>query len=421
MRPQSLSLLRVALAAVSLSACSTTERAQVPAQVPAPYPHANEPIGALREIYDGVLTPDAAIRTFRNIDRLLPVATVPASTSPRALEASGASLPELRITDNATSYSLEEFLEGNRVAALLVLHNGRIVEERYRYDNTPRTRWMSMSVAKSVTSTLVGAALRDGSVTSLDDQVVQYVPALAGSAYDGVTVRQVLMMASGVSWRETYTDSTSDRRHLLDAQLSLTPGSLMQVMGGLPRAAPPGTVNNYNTGETQVVAEVVRSAVGKPLAEYLSERIWQPYGMEAAATWWLEAPGGVEIGGSGFSATLRDYGRLGQFILDDGVIGTDSVLPSGWVAEASSPKELLGGAPLDYGYLWWPGTSDAARSDGAFSGEGIHGQFLYINPTARVVIVLWSARPQPTGGALVDEWAFFEAVVDAVALFAAKR
>ena len=185
-------------------------------------------------------------------------------------------------------------------------------------------------------------------------------------------------------------------------------------MAALPRAAEPGTVNRYNTGETQVVAEVVRHAVGKPLATYLAEQLWQPFGMEADANWWLESPGGVEIGGSGFSATLRDYGRVGQFMLEDGVIGTDTVLPRGWVAEATAPTMLRGGTALDYGYLWWPGTSPAARRDRAYAAEGIHGQFLYVNPAARIVIVLWGARPQPTGGALVDEWAFFEAVVDAL-------
>jgi CubicO group peptidase (beta-lactamase class C family) len=223
------------------------------------------------------------------------------------------------------------------------------------------------------------------------------------------------MMSSGVRWRETYTDPTSDRRRLLEAQIAQRPGGAMAVMRGLDRAAQPGTVNNYSTGETQIAGEVLYRALGGPLSDYLHDQIWEPYGMEADATWWLESPDGVEIGGSGFSAVLRDYGRLGQFILKNGVIDGERVLPEGWVREASTPKVLIGGDSLDYCYLWWPGTSTAVRRrDSAFTGEGIHGQFLYINPAVNLVIVVWSARPRPSGGAVVDEWAFFDAVSEAL-------
>jgi len=265
-----------------------------------------------------------------------------------------------------------------------------------------------MSIAKSITSTLIGAALKQGYIRSLSDSVTRYVPTLIGSAYDGVTVRDVLMMASGVRWNETYTDPSSDRRHLLEAQISQVPGSLMAVMRSLPRTAAPGTVNNYNTGETQVAAEILRAAVGRPLATYLSDRIWSPFGMEAEANWWLASPDGIEIGGSGVSATLRDYGRFGLFILGSGVAGGDSILPPGWVHEATTPKTLRDGSPVDYGYLWWPGR------DGAFMAIGIHGQFIYVNPAARVVIVVWGARPHPTDGQAVDDWVFCDAVIEAL-------
>lgn len=378
------------------------------------YPHAGEAIGTVREIYDGVLTPDMAVTTFRNIDRLFPSRRIPASTRPRQLPRASTPLGAVSIQDEGARYGLEEFLELNRVSGLLVLQHGQIKLERYRYGNTERTRWMSMSVAKSVTSTLFGAALQDGYVLGLDDPVTGYVPALAGSAYDGVSIRDVLMMSSGVRWRETYTDPTSDRRRLLEAQIAQKPGGAIEVMRSLARAAEPGTVNRYSTGETQIAGEVLYRALGGPLSDYLHDQIWEPYGMEADATWWLDAPDGVEIGGSGFSAVLRDYGRLGQLILDAGVIDGERVLPEGWVREAGSPKVLKGGTPLDYGYLWWTGTSDAERRDGAFSGEGIHGQFLYINPAVDVVIALWSARPRPTGGDVVSDWAFFDAVADAL-------
>jgi hypothetical protein len=268
---------------------------------------------------------------------------------------------------------------------------------------------MSMSIAKSITSTLIGAALKQGYISSLSDPVTRYVPSLTGSAYDGATVRDVLMMASGVRWNETYTDPSSDRRRLLEAQISQVPGSAMALMKSLPRAAEPGLRYNYNTGETQVAAEILHAAVRRPLATYLSQRIWSTFGMEADATWWLDSPDGIEIGGSGFSASLRDYGRFGLFVLGGGIAAGDSILPAGWLREATTPKVLRDGSPLEYGYLWWPGT------DGAFMAIGIHGQYVYLNPAANIVIVAWGARPHPTEGQVIDDWAFCGAVTAALA------
>lgn len=378
------------------------------------YPHATEQIGGVRQIYDGVLAPEQAINTFRNIDRLFPTRVIGRAAQPLPLPAAAAPLALVQFSFQSRRYDLEEYLELNRVAGLLVLDHGRIKLERYRFGNTERTRWMSMSVAKSITSTLVGAALRQGLITSLSDPVTRYVPSLTGSAYDGVSVRDVLMMASGVRWDETYTNPASDRRRLLEAQISQVPGSALALMRSLPGAAAPGTVSNYNTGETQVVAEILRSAVGRPLATYLSERIWSRFGMEADAAWWLDSPDGVEIGGSGISATLRDYGRFGLFMLAGGVIAGDTILPAGWIREATTPKRLRDGTTLDYGYLWWTATTDDARRDGAFTAEGIYGQFIYVNPAAQVVIVVWSARATPTGGTVIDDRVFFDAVTRAV-------
>lgn len=371
---------------------------------PPQYPHRLERIGSVRQIYDGVLTPERAVTTFRNIDRLFPTRRISASSTPYPLPRAAEPLSLVRFRDGGASYDLDRYLELNRVAAILILDDGHVALERYRFGNTERTRWMSMSIAKSITSTLVGAAVRQGYIRSLSDSVTRYVPSLAGSAYDGVTVRDLLMMTSGVRWNETYSDPTSDRRRLLEAQIAQVPGSALAIMKSLPRSAAPGTRNNYNTGETQVVAEVLRAAVGRPLATYLSERIWSRFGMEADANWWLDSPGGVEIGGSGFSATLRDYGRFGLFILRGGVASGDSILPAGWVRDATTPKTLGDGTALDYGYLWWPGP------DGAFMAMGIHGQYLYVNPAARVVIAAWGARTHPTQGQVVDDWAFCDAV-----------
>jgi CubicO group peptidase (beta-lactamase class C family) len=373
-----------------------------------------EPIGTARQIYDGVLTPELAVNTFRNIDRLFPTRRVAHAAKPFPLPVDTVPLTSVRFADHGRQYDLDQYLELNRVAGLLVLDHGRIRLERYRFGNSERSHWMSMSIAKSITSTLIGAAVRQGAIASLSDPVTRYVPSLTGSAYDGVSVRDVLMMSSGVRWNETYTDPSSDRRRLLEAQISQVPGSALAVMRSLPRAAEPGSVNNYNTGETQVAAEVLRHAIGRPLATYLSERIWSRFGMETDASWWLDSPDGVEIGGSGISATLRDYGRFGLFMLNGGIASGDSILPDGWVREATTAKVLRGGAPLDYGYLWWTATTPESHRDGAYTAEGIYGQFIYVNPAAQVVIVVWSARATPTGGTVVDDRVFFDAMTAAL-------
>src|SRR5262245_10405677 len=199
-----------------------------------------------------------------------------------------------------------------------------------------------MSVVKSITATLIGAAIEDGHIQSIEDPLTRYLPQLSGSAYEGVTVRNLLQMASGVKWDETYTNPASDRRRMLEVQNSQKPGGVLELMAKLPRAAEPGTRWNYSTGETHVVGALVRAAVKRPVAQYLSERIWTKFGMESEATWWLESPDGLEVGGSGLSATLRDYGRLGLFLLGGGRAGGEQILPEGWIKEATSSK-MVGG------------------------------------------------------------------------------
>lgn len=377
-------------------------------------PHADEPIGDVEAIYSGALLPDLAVSTYRNIHRLFPTGTVDAGGEPRLLPASELNLGAVSVEIDGETYDLDDALALDSVTGLIVLKDGEVVHEVYQRGNTPQTRWMSMSVVKSITSTLVGAALHDGHIRSLDDNVAEYVPELAGSAYDGVSVGDILLMASGVAWDETYTDPKSDRRDLLRAQLAQEDGALMEVMAGLDRAGEPGTIHNYSTGETQVLGEVVRGAVGMPVSQYLSEQIWTPYGMETDAEWWLDAPGGTVIGGSGLSATLRDYARFGQFFLEGGMADGEQVLPEGWTETAGQPQTLSTGEEIDYGYMWWPAWTDASREDGAFAAVGIQGQYVYINPAESVVIAMTSAQPEPLYREPVEAMAFFDALIAAI-------
>ncbi len=369
-------------------------------------------IGAVEKMYDGALPPDIAVNTYRNIGRLFPTRKVQAGTRAAELPHAAAPLSSVNFVSNGKHWDLVDYLAVNRVAGLLVLKDGKIAYETYQLGNTERTCWMSMSVAKSLTSTLIGAAIKDGYIKSIDDPVTAYVPKLSGTVYEGVSIRDVLMMSSGVQWNETYTDPRSDRRRLLAAQLSQRPGAALEVMRSLRRKAPAGTVNTYSTGETQVAGEVLFGAIHKPLAEYLSEKIWKPVGMESSASWWLTAPSSIEVAGSGFSATLRDYGRFGLFFLNGGSIDGRSILPDGWTTEAGSPKTLKDGKSIRYGYFWWPAWPTEAHPDpgAAFSAIGIFGQYIYINPVEQLVVVVWSARSKPEGMDVIDDMDFFAAV-----------
>jgi CubicO group peptidase (beta-lactamase class C family) len=289
------------------------------------------------------------------------------------------------------------------VSGLLIVKDEQVVFEKYLLGNDEHTRWMSMSVVKSITATLVAAAIKDGYIKSMDDPIVQYLPQLRNTAYDGVSVRNLLQMTSGVAWNETYTDPASDRRHMLEAQIGQRPGAILALMGALPRAAEPGSRWNYSTGETHVVGALLRAAIDQPLADYLSEKIWSKVGMESDATWWLESPDGLEVGGSGLSATLRDYARFGLFLLRDGVVNGEQVLPDGWVEEAGSRKKV-GGATVDYGYMLWP------LHGNSYSAIGIFGQFVFVDPDRNLVVAMWSAQPKPVDSHGVDEYVFLEAL-----------
>jgi CubicO group peptidase (beta-lactamase class C family) len=377
-------------------------------------PHAAEPIGTVRQMYDGALLPDVQVNTFRNIDRLFPVRTVARGTHVHALPARERPLTGLRFTSEGRDYDLYDYVSLNRVGGLLVLKDGETALETYQLGNHEGTRWMSMSIVKSVTAALIGAAIKDGHIRGLDDPITRYLPQLAGSAYEGVSVRHLLQMTSGVKWDETYTDPRSDRRRMLEVQLAQHAGGVLALMARLPRAATPGSRWNYSTGETHVAGALLRAAVRKPLAKYLSDRIWARFGMESDATWWLESRAGLEVGGSGLSATLRDFGRFGLFLLEGGLAGGERILPDGWVEEAGRPR-TVGGKPVDYGYMTWPipGREGTIHED-AFEARGIFGQHVYVNPRERLVIVVWGALPKPTGMAPVRDVDFFAAVAQAL-------
>jgi CubicO group peptidase (beta-lactamase class C family) len=336
-----------------------------------------------------VLTWDQAQREagFARMEKLFLTRTVRASDPPRQLPDGK---PLAFAPGGARADEFDRFVVGQKVAGVLVLHHGAIRLERYALTGGRDVRWHSFSIAKSITSTLVGAAMRDGSIKSLDDPVTRYITGLRGSAYDQVTVQQLLTMTSGVRWNEDYTDLKSDVARMYAEPPA--PGLDMTVsyVRKLPREAPPGSKWVYKTSETNLVGVLVMAATGKPLAAYLSEKIWRPYGMERDAEWMLDDIG-HEQGGCCLAMTLRDLGRFGQFIVDGARIGSAPVVTDTWLAEATRAHVSTGNPGSGYGYQWW------TRPDGAFEGRGIYGQTLHIDPKRRLVIAINSAAEHPTG------------------------
>jgi CubicO group peptidase (beta-lactamase class C family) len=371
-------------------------------------------VGDVRSLYDGTLPPEIQAHTLRHVDRLFPTRTVAKGPQPLPLEPSPLPWPDIRFRSAGRGYDLADFLALNRVGGLLVIQNTRVRLEHYGLGGTAHDCWTSMSMAKSISTTLMGAALHEGLIRSLDEAVTRYVPQLSGSAYDDVSLRHLLTMTSGVRWNETYADPASDRRRMLDAQIRQQPGAILALMAGLPRAHAPGTRFNYSTGETHVVGAVLRQAVGAPVAHYLSQRIWAPFGMEADATWWLESPDGLEVAGSGLSARLRDFARFGLFMLAGGMAGGRQVLPEDW-GPAATRDQLPSGHDLPYGYMWWPLPDTAGpEHQGAFRAIGIFGQQLYIHPRDQLVIAQFSALPRATGSWSVAPEDLYGAIVRAL-------
>ncbi len=320
---------------------------------------------------------------FPKMETLFPTHIVTAGQKVRPLPGGTSIEPAM-----GGSGAVDALIADNNIAGLIVLKDGEVVLERYARTLTPAGRWTSFSVAKSFTSTLVGAAVKDGYIKSLDDPVTRYLPELAGSGYDGVSVRHVLTMTSGVKWNENYFDPGSDVARMYARPTAPGVDPTTAYLRTLPSEAKPGTKWVYKTGETNLIGVLVTRATGKTLADYASEKIWKPAGMERDAYWMIDASG-QEIGGCCFSVSLRDYARMGLFMLD----GAKDVVPPGWVAAATGQTVSTGDPAQSYGYQWW-------TAPGRFDARGIYGQMIHVVPSKRIVIAMVGAWPAATGAEL---------------------
>ncbi|MFK7916206.1 MAG: serine hydrolase domain-containing protein [Pseudomonadales bacterium] len=317
------------------------------------------------------------IAAFRDQDERAGARLIPAATAPLALPAAQLPLSAPKVSVGGVDTAVDQLMRERRIAGVLVVKDGAVLYENYEFGNNRDSRWISFSVAKSVVAMLIGAAIEDGYIKSVDEKVTDYLPRLKGSSYDQTTIRNLLQMASGVAWNEDYADPKSDVASVDYATLAL-----YEQLRFKERVAAPGEKFNYNTAETNLAGTLLRSAIGNNLSTYLYDKVWQPFGMEADAYWQLTEFGGGEFGGCCINATLRDYARLGLFALADGQLADGTrVLPKGWMAESVAPSKGFDG----YGYFWWLG------GDGSYQASGVFGQAIYINPKENMVIAVHSA------------------------------
>ena len=330
---------------------------------------------------------------YRIVDRLFACRTVRCSGTPSTLDRG----PELecRYRAQGRELSLSDFMERNHTAGLLVIDQGRIVCERYGLGLAEHDRWSTMSTVKSMTAMLVGVALREGAISSLEDPIAAYLPVLSGSAYERVTVRHLLTMSTGTRWTEAYDDKDSDVNRYSKSLADRVPGGIVKLMRELPAVHPPGTSFLYNSGDSYLLGALVSAATGQRLADFMSERIWKPFGMECDAFYTLESEGGQEIGGSRAGVCLRDFGRFALYVLGDGVIDGRETLPKGWVRDCGTaafpvtdPARRAEGI-VGYGYCWWIG------DDSAMNAIGFAGQRIWIDRARGTIVVILSAVPQP--------------------------
>ncbi len=362
--------------ALALSLAGCTGSAQLAPSTPASMPAVSQSMPqemASMDPGDSILFWDDARRSaaFRDMEGLFPGLEVAPASHPRFLPRASEPLSaDLQL-------AIRSFMAETQTSGVMVLADGKVVFEDYGLGFGQTGRWTSFSVAKSFTSTLLGAAIEDGYIDGLDTPVEEIVPGLAGTAYDGVTVGQIATMTSGVAWNEDYTDPASDVARMLAVAPVEGESQVVTYARTLKREAPAGKKWVYKTLETNLLGLIVEKATGKSLAAYAAEKIVEPAGFEGGLFWMQDLTGG-NIGGCCLSLRLADYARFGQFVLEGG----KGVVPRDWFERAGAAQVEFGpDAPgFGYGYQWW------AYPGGNFGAQGIFGQAVTIVPSKRLVV-----------------------------------
>ena len=340
---------------------------------------------------------DQRVAHFRAMEGLMPYRVVDAADRPFQFDAAPAAIVD-QYSYAGETRRLDDFLTRVDATGLLVIQDDRIVHEQYRLGASETTRHTSWSVAKSFVATLVGVALREGRIASLDDPMDRYAPSLTGSVYEGVPIRHVLEMSSGIDFDETYNSRRSDIQ-MLFVKLFAFRQRLPEVLHDYDRARPSGSHFHYASIETQALGQLLSELYDQPLSKLLEDKLWQPLGMAGQAYWNTDRMGeqGMELAFCCLNAQLRDYAKLGRLYLQQGQWQGRALLPDGWVPMATTPprQDMQPGqsdyayGPRGYGLHWWI-PADAQRE---YFAAGVWGQYIYVSEPDRLIIVRSSVDP----------------------------
>ena len=343
-------------------------------------------------------SPGYRVGAFSHFDEIFATRKVARAATPWMFRRGA--LPDVRYRFRDKPSSLTDYLARNPVTGLLIARDDEILFEHYQYGRTDHDRMLSQSMVKSITGLLVGLAVADGAIKSVGDTVESYVPGFKGSEYGATSIRDLLHMSSGVDFGEERDNGRDLDRLWRDMVIGLGPfrkGTIKSMTQFNHRIAPPGTRFYYASIEPDVLGQVVRAAVGKPLSQYLQEKVWQQIGTQSDATWFLDADG-YELPHFGFNATLRDWARLARLFAHDGAWQGRQLIPAQWMIEATTvaPSDgyLAPGKAMPdfgYGYLFFllPGNRRQ------FALLGFKGQRILIDPPAKLVMVQTALEEGP--------------------------
>ena len=335
---------------------------------------------------------DVIVENFSNMEELFETIEVKKPETEYTFGRSEQSLP-LFYTYNGEQKNVQEFLERTRTTALLVLKDNDIKFEQYYLGTHAEDRRISWSVSKSFLSAIFGVAVDEGSITSLHDPVTDYAPELIGSGYDGVSIKNVLQMSSGIKFDENYKKFSSDINRF--GRMIAFGGSFDEFATSLVNEREPGTFLNYVSLDTHVLGMVLRNATGRTFVEYFDEKLWSKIGAEDSAVFIADKHQEPMVLG-GMNIRTRDFARFGKLYRDGGRWNGKQIVPAQWVTDSTTPdaphlkpgKRETSKQNLGYGYQWWI-PENANRE---FMAIGIYDQFVYINQEAGLVIVKNSAN-----------------------------
>jgi CubicO group peptidase (beta-lactamase class C family) len=366
------------------------------------------PSKATLELRRHFMEPGINALTFHTIDSIFATKPVAHGARSTPLEGADHKLDFTYIVDGK-NIPAEDMFERTFTNALIVIKDGRIVAERYRNFTNRQSHFLSMSMAKSVTSILVGIAMDQGKIKSLDEQLTAYVPELKGSAYDGVTLRDTIDMKTGVDRDDgdqlkPGTTGAALREQILVQNVRRATDEALVVK----RKAAPGGTFEYSTLNTTVMAWVLERATGQRYIPFMTENLWKPLGAESDGFWIMDGtgPDAGAMAGLGFNATARDYARIGLMMLAKGRAEGKQIVSEHWVRESTEGPHtpVAPGAPRGYQHFWW---TDPGKS--AFMALGLQGQVIYVDPATRTVIVKMSYEPLGDRASGVESQAFFRA------------